>query len=240
MIIREEPLQHLEIAEYLINQVQKGIIKAGQKIPSENDLCEQFHVNRHVVRQAIARLTNLGWVTPQQGKGCYVNCLPKPILYVLSSQTRFTENMETQGVSHESKLIHWEIDLPDLNEQESLQLDEREYVYRLDILRYINEQPLSITTSVFPCLELPRLEQHFDHFDSLYGILLDHYQLRPIRSHSMFQACLPTLKDTEHLKIPENIPIIRIESVMNHPSGFPIEYSVARVRGDMQKCVIEF
>lgn len=240
MIIREEPLQHLEIAEYLINQVQKGIIKAGQKIPSENDLCDQFHVNRHVVRQAIARLTNLGWVTPQQGKGCYVNCLPKPILYVLSSQTRFTENMETQGVSHESKLIHWEIDLPDSNEQESLQLDEREYIYRLDILRYINEQPLSITTSVFPCLELPRFEQHFDHFNSLYGILLDHYQLRPIRSHSMFQACLPTLKDTEYLKIPENIPIIRIESVMNHPSGFPIEYSVARVRGDMQKCVIEF
>jgi DNA-binding GntR family transcriptional regulator len=70
--------------------------------------------------------------------------------------------------------------------------------------------------------------------------LADYYQVRPVRSKSIFQATLPILKDAKILEIPENIPIIQIESLMNHPSGNPIEYSIARIRGDMHKCLVEF
>lgn len=238
--VREESLQHLEIAEYLINKICNGTYGENQKIPSENELSYHFHVNRHIVRQAIARLTNLGWVTPVQGKGCFVNSMPKPILYVLSSQTRFTENMDSQGVKHTSKLLDWQVGMPTQIEQEHLVLPENEQVYRLEILRSIENKPLSITTTVIPQSEVPNLEEHFKDFQSLYGILLEHFQLRPIRSSSMFQASLPMLKDAELLEIRENIPIVQIESIMNHPSGIPIEYSVARIRGDMQKCLIEF
>ncbi|MFD1735170.1 GntR family transcriptional regulator [Bacillus salitolerans] len=238
--LREEPLQHLEIAEYLIHNIRSSVYEVNQKIPSENELCRQFNVNRHVVRQAIARLTNLGWVTPLQGKGCYVNHIPKPILYVLSSHTRFSENMESQGVQHKSKLLNWTKGLPTSLEKEQLTLEENEEVYRLEILRFIDEKPISITTTVFPESEVPNLDMHFSDFQSLYGILLEHYQLRPIRSSSTFQASLPMMKDAELLEIPESIPVVQIESIMNHPSGYPIEFSVARVRGDMHKCLVEF
>ncbi|WP_456277343.1 GntR family transcriptional regulator [Bacillus sp. AK128] len=238
--IREEPLQHLEIAEFLIHNIRSSVYEVDQKIPSENELCRQFNVNRHVVRQAIARITNLGWVTPLQGKGCYVNQIPKPILYVLSSQTRFSENMESQGIQHKSKLLDWKKGEPTPNEKEQLALQGNEFVYRLEILRYIDGKPISITTTVFPESEVPNLEEHFYKFHSLYGILLEHYQLRPIRSSSTFQASLPMMKDADFLEIPESIPIVQIESIMNHPSGHPIEYSVARVRGDMHKCLVEF
>ncbi|MFC0271042.1 GntR family transcriptional regulator [Metabacillus herbersteinensis] len=238
--VREESLQHLEIAEYLIKNIRSGTFGVNEKIPSENELCRQFQVNRHTVRQAIARMTNLGWVTPLQGKGCYVNSLTRPIQYVLSSKTRFSENMENNGLKHKSKLLDWKKERPTEEERVNLELSEDEMVYRLEILRYVDEKPISITTTVMPDKEVPFLEAYLNEFKSLYSILLEHYQFRPIRFRSTFQASLPMLRDSELLEIPESIPIVQIESVMNHPSGSPIEYSVARIRGDMHKCLVEF
>lgn len=141
---------HLEIAEYVINDIRSGVYSENQKIPSENELCRYFETNRNTVRQAIGRLTNLGWVTPVQGKGCFVNSVPKPISYVLSSNTRFSKNLESQGMHYDSKLLEWEKTIPTLEGQKNLELQENELVYRLQILRYVEMDPISITTSVFP------------------------------------------------------------------------------------------
>ncbi|WP_408008173.1 GntR family transcriptional regulator [Pseudalkalibacillus sp. A8] len=238
--VREDALQHLEIAEYLINSIRDGEFKVDEKIPSENTLCRKFQANRHIVRQAIARITNLGWVTPVQGKGCYVNRISQPIQYELSSKTRFTENMDRNGIKHSCKLLHWEKGLPNEDEQENLEISHEEMVYRLEILRFIDEKPISVTTTSIPEKEVPDLEKHFKAFQSLYAILIDHYYFRPVRNKSIFQAVLPGLKDSELLEIPESVPIIQIESLANHPGGSPVEYSVSRLRGDMNKCLVEF
>jgi DNA-binding GntR family transcriptional regulator len=231
---------HLEISEYIIRNIQSGFFGENEKISSENELCLKFNVNRHVIRQALARLTNLGWITPFQGRGCYVNPLQRPIQYVLSSNTRFSDNMENLGVEYQSELVSWVKDLPSEEEQKNLLLSNNQTVYRLEILRSIKGQPLSMTTTVMSEEEVPYLENYLKNFSSLYRILADYYQMRPVRSRSIFQATLPMLKDAKILEIPENIPIIQIESLMNHPSGNPIEYSIARIRGDMHKCLVEF
>ncbi|MGG3571162.1 GntR family transcriptional regulator [Bacillus gobiensis] len=236
----DDSAQHLKIAEFLIENIRNGEYKENEKIPSEHKLCHLFQVNRHVVRQAIARITNQGWVTPVQGKGCYINRIPKPIQYVLSSQTRFSEIMDSQGVQHESRLLHWEKGLSSLAERSNLQIHEDETIYRLEILRYVDDKPISITTTVIPEMEVPNLEHHFDGFSSLYGLLEKQYHFRPIRSRSVFQGCLPVWKDAEILEMPENIPIIQMENLMNHPSGSPVEYSVSRMRSDMHKCLIVY
>lgn len=238
-MLREE-LRHLKIAEDLISGIQEGIYKEDEKIPSESVLCDKFHVNRHVVRQAIARITNLGWVTPVQGKGSFVNRIAKPIPYVLSSKTCFTDNMDDQGIVHQSRLLEWEKRQPSEEEQEHLEICENERIYELEILRYADHRPISITTTLMPEDDVPHLENYLKNFRSLYQVLLDHYHLRPIRSKSIFQATLPVMRDAEFLKIPENVPIVQIESFVNHPSGHPIEYSVSRIRGDMHKCLVEF
>jgi DNA-binding GntR family transcriptional regulator len=240
MKLQEDKPCHLEISEYFIDHIQSGVFRENEKLPSENELCLQFKVNRHVVRQALARLTNLGWITPFQGRGCYVNPIQRPIQYVLSSNTRFSDNMKDLGIEHQSELVSWEKGLPTEEEQKNLFLTNNQAIYRLEILRLINRQPLSITTTVMPEEEVPNLESCLEDFSSLYRILSDHYQVRPIRSRSIFQATLPILKDAKVLEIPENIPIIQIESIMNHPGGNPIEYSIARIRGDMHKCLVEF
>lgn len=55
----------------LKEQILSGQMKAGDKLPSENQLSAQYNVSRQTVRKAIEILTNEGYVYAQHGKGTF-------------------------------------------------------------------------------------------------------------------------------------------------------------------------
>ncbi|MEY8354565.1 FadR/GntR family transcriptional regulator [Lachnospiraceae bacterium 54-53] len=56
----------------LLDRISGGEWKDGDKIPSENELCESMQVGRNTVRQAIQKLSALGIVEARQGEGTFV------------------------------------------------------------------------------------------------------------------------------------------------------------------------
>ncbi len=62
-----------EIVAWLNHEIESGKLVAGQKLPSEKQLGEQFSVSRSVVREAVAQLKSEGIVNSQQGRGVFVN-----------------------------------------------------------------------------------------------------------------------------------------------------------------------
>ncbi|MGY4688346.1 GntR family transcriptional regulator [Salibacterium sp. K-3] len=232
--------RHLEVSDYIISQIKHEYYKPGQKIPSEHALAETFQTNRSVIRQAVMRVTNLGWVTPVQGKGAFVNKRPKPIPFHLSSRTCFSKNVEKTGKRFGSRLMEWSKEPPSDDEADRLQLKGECLIYRLHILRSADEHPMALTTSVLPADEVPGLEDQLDSFYSLYQILEESYHFTPVRSFSTVAAEFPSIHEGRLLETPENVPIIHIESVMNHPGGAPVELANARIRSDMATCFIEF
>lgn len=56
----------------LKNQLMEGVWKAGEKLPSENELCESLGVSRVTVRAAIQQLEILGLVETRHGGGNFV------------------------------------------------------------------------------------------------------------------------------------------------------------------------
>ncbi|GKX30595.1 GntR family transcriptional regulator [Vallitalea longa] len=64
------------ISDQVFNEFKKniesGVWKQGENIPSEGDLTEMYNVSRISVRNAIQRLVSLGWLETQQGKRTYV------------------------------------------------------------------------------------------------------------------------------------------------------------------------
>lgn len=56
----------------LKNQLMAGVWKAGEKLPSENELCESLGVSRVTVRAAIQQLEILGLVETRHGGGNFV------------------------------------------------------------------------------------------------------------------------------------------------------------------------
>lgn len=73
-----KPIKQTRASEEVLAQLKEAIlrgqVKAGDKLPSERELTEQFRVSRGVVREAIRVLEMTGFVTMRQGPagGAYV------------------------------------------------------------------------------------------------------------------------------------------------------------------------
>jgi GntR family transcriptional regulator, transcriptional repressor for pyruvate dehydrogenase complex len=66
-----KPIKQPRISEEVFNQLKEAILsntfRAGDKLPSERDLAEQFQVSRVAIREAIRALENNGFVSIRQG-----------------------------------------------------------------------------------------------------------------------------------------------------------------------------
>lgn len=76
-----KPIRQLRVSEEVAGQLKQSIhlghFKAGDKLPAERDLAEEFKVSRVAVREALRRLENSGFITTRQGAtgGAYVTDL---------------------------------------------------------------------------------------------------------------------------------------------------------------------
>ncbi len=65
--------KYQEICIWIKDRLEKGELKAGDKIESEYQLCSQFQVSRQTVRHAIAVLEEEGIVKRYRGSGTYIS-----------------------------------------------------------------------------------------------------------------------------------------------------------------------
>ncbi len=60
----------------ILEQIVSGALKEGDKLPSENQICQSSQVSRPTVREALMRLHADGLVTTRQGSGTFVQRRP--------------------------------------------------------------------------------------------------------------------------------------------------------------------
>jgi GntR family transcriptional repressor for pyruvate dehydrogenase complex len=60
------------IVQQIKGQIKKGILKPGEKLPSERKLADLLGVSRASVREAIQALAFSGYLEVIQGKGTYI------------------------------------------------------------------------------------------------------------------------------------------------------------------------
>jgi len=66
------PLKHQAITEALAREIRAGDRPAGEQLPGEYALAQQFGVSRTTVRAALAELSEAGLIATHTGKGSYV------------------------------------------------------------------------------------------------------------------------------------------------------------------------
>lgn len=64
--------QYERIAELIVQYIGKHQLRAGDRLPTEQEFAEQFGVSRTIVRDAIKMLTPSGVVRPRRGSGIFV------------------------------------------------------------------------------------------------------------------------------------------------------------------------
>jgi len=81
-----------DIVEQLERMILEGTLRAGERLPAERALAEQFGVSRPSLREAIQKLTAKGLLISRQGGGNYVveslgSTFSDPLLHLLESST---------------------------------------------------------------------------------------------------------------------------------------------------------
>ncbi|GAA3402238.1 GntR family transcriptional regulator [Paenibacillus hodogayensis] len=64
---------YVQLKNFILNQMKNGTWKPGDKLPSENELAEEFKVSRITVKNALADMVSQGIVYRIQGKGTFIS-----------------------------------------------------------------------------------------------------------------------------------------------------------------------
>jgi len=83
--IEKKNLKEKTVVQKIIDEIKNSLIKEellpGDKLPSEEQLCEKFSVSRISVREAIKMLSALGVVSIKRGNGTYITKEVNPSIF---------------------------------------------------------------------------------------------------------------------------------------------------------------
>ena len=61
------------VTDSITDDIVKGIYPLDSRLPTESELCEKYGVSRITIRESLKRLSSMGLVTIQQGRGTFVS-----------------------------------------------------------------------------------------------------------------------------------------------------------------------
>ncbi len=228
---------YLQLEDDLKKKIENGLYLPGQTIPSENELVEMYGVSRITVREAISRLAAIGYLKKERGKGTFVQSANK-LNERIGLITSFTEEIGARGHLPKSKVLNFKIDKPPKRLAAKLQLEENERIIVLERLRFIDDEPFSITKDFVPERLVPGfLSKNFEEA-SLYHELENIYNFELSEAIEEVEATIPTKLQARLLNIHHSSAVIQIHRVvyggssMGPDAGKPVAGLVAIFRGD--------
>lgn len=81
--VRQSPSFATEVAGALRVDIERGLLQAGDRLPTEQEIGGKFGVSRAVVREAISILKHDGLIESFQGRGSFVSAAPLAATYRL-------------------------------------------------------------------------------------------------------------------------------------------------------------
>ncbi|MCG8515430.1 MAG: GntR family transcriptional regulator [Halanaerobiales bacterium] len=231
-LLRKEgsPL-YFQIKSEIKRKIEDKEWQPGDLLPTETELEERFSVSRTTVRQAISELQIEGYVSKQQGKGTFVT---KPKYEEkLPALRGFTEDVRSKGHFPRSLVINSDLIIADQYIINKLKINRNEQVLKLVRLRFIDEEPIQITTEYIPGEVLAKIEWLKLNFSecSLYeemekaGIELD-------EANEIIEAQAAEEFTGSLLKIPVGAPLLISKRQTFDINGKVVEYAISQIRGD--------
>src|SRR5699024_10212385 len=222
---------YYQLKEKLLSDIKNGDYKLGDAIPTEKDLSSMFVISRTTVRQAINELVQEGWLYREKSKGTFVT-KPKINQSFVQALGSFNEQMEKLGKRPSTQLLELKvISVPDcvLNK---LNLNKNDKVIYMHRKRYADEIPIVMVETFLPynkCQFI--LDYDLENF-SLYPLLRNYEKTEIHKIHRYIEAVIAEDYDVDNLNISVNNAIQLFTSIAYSAYEEPIEYSIARYRGD--------
>lgn len=202
-----------QLQTILQEEIESGKRAAGTRIPTENELSEQYNVSRVTVRKALAGLSDQGYLERKSGKGTFV--AEKKLQRGLSSGAiSFTEMCRMIGAVPGAKTTKVALEDPSPRDIELMELKPDEKIIVLERIRYADAKPVLLESNKFPeFFSFLFSENLNDH--SLYDILKTKHNIVLEHSSKAIDITFASQKEAKALEIAKGYPLLRIDSVVH-------------------------
>lgn len=224
-----------QIQHRFLEQIRSGVLKAGQPLPSEQEIADRMGVSRMTARHALKALCSLGVAYSERGRGTFVSRmkLEKNFRQVLS----FSEEMRLRGSRPRSAVLAFKKTHPDSQVGEALHISPTEEVFLLRRVRLADSVPLCIECTHVPVRLCPDLKKTLDPGASLYRTLREHYGIQIEIADEVAEASLASAEEARLLRIRKKAPVFRFTRTAYFRSGEPVEFVKSVYRGDRCRVV---
>jgi GntR family transcriptional regulator len=178
---------YVQIAQSITHAIADGILKYGDRLPTEKEVCRTFSISPVVVKMAYEKLIEDRKIHRIKGKGTYVT---NRLTY--HTQVHEFYQFETHRVHNEVPYTHhtimFDIVKEDITAYRMLKLESNEKCYV--ILRIIksSQNPVLLQKVYLPQKFFPNLELKYTPNDYLYNLIENKYSHKVKHMHNTFSS----------------------------------------------------
>lgn len=227
---------HYQIMDIIKRQITADILKPGELIPSESQLCAKYNVSRTTVRQALNQLVEENLLIRRRGKGSFV--ADKKLHRSINHLYSFSEDMNSLGIAATSKILEQKI-IPSSDEiMRTLALSpDNNNVFKIKRVRLADNEPILLETTYIPAYLCPNIMEEDLSAVSLYSILKTRYQLHFFRATETYEAIKLDQLAAKYLQAKQQSSAFKIKRIAYLDTGMPFELTQSVTRGD--KCIFK-
>ena len=228
---------YAQIANSLLDQIESGVLRPGDRLPPERKLSEKLNVNRMTVRRALHMLELQGLLVRRQGSGTYV-AGPK-IERQASVLISFTRGMQRRGYVPGARVAMFERSSVKASIAKILELPESASVYQVHRLRLINQEPVLLERLTIPVHRFPEFERHDLTNRSLYEVMETEYGVSVHHARQSLEPVSALDYEAKLLEVQPGSPLMLERRLAFDQEGTPVEHGMDLYRGDRFQFVTE-
>lgn len=226
---------YLQLKNKIKREIRTGVLKRGDKLPSEAQLQKEHKMSRVTVRNAMEELAVEGYIIKVQGKGSFV--AQSDMLRLPIGVTSFTEDAKMQGVNLTSKVVKLEIeDIQSELDKEFFGERAGGQVLVFKRIRIADGVPVTVEENhLFPDM-IKIKDENLE--DSFYDILMNKYHMVPSnKGRRSVKIVFADEETAELLNLSVGTPVIYSEMCVFDMNGEPIHTVRDWVRGDNDRFI---
>lgn len=229
-----------QLKHIIIRKIESGDYPEASKIPSEQELCEQYDISRPTVRQAISELTSNGILYKEKGKGTFVAKSKSKVN--IKDYSGFTDSiLDSHNPGQHNILSIRIIKHNEVAELESIFENSASKSIDLAEIKYLSgdsDSILSYNVSYIPISLFPDIIDALRDRKPSYDIFKGKYPLLPVKTKSTLEIIYTDQSNAQYLQVQTGHPLIKVENLLYSKNGLLVELVIAKYRAD--KCLLVF
>ncbi|MDO4814946.1 MAG: GntR family transcriptional regulator, partial [Gemella sp.] len=213
------------------NKIDKGILKANQELPTENELMDEFGFSKDTIRRALSKLELDGYIQKNQGKNSIVlehGRIKNNYLTEIKTSSELNKN-EAYNIKTKQTafyIVQGEEELMDI-----FKVDDSVDFYKICRTREIDGEKMEYETSYFDRRIVPYLNKEIVE-ESIYKYLENELNLKITHSRREISFRYATEEEKENMDLGEYTMVVVVTSLSYLSSGQLFQYGTICYRPD--------